>query len=198
MYSPMAAPSMMPMMAYPQQFAAPMTPVNAQVRERTGIGWTLDVFRIPIPYVRLIPVQKPAEVTFQMPVAQPQPASVMPVASMAMPMAPMAMPMAAPMTNFAAPSVAMIPQASIGYQQVTTQSQVPFQQAALLQATGQAQAAAPPAAAPPTVAAAAPPSSAALQEQLRQCEQKLKELQELRGKEQKEKAILPRDESCPK
>lgn len=46
-------------------------PVTAQVRERTRLGFVLDTIRIPIPFLRPIPVQQPAEATFQMPAAPP-------------------------------------------------------------------------------------------------------------------------------
>jgi hypothetical protein len=179
-FTPMAAPQMMagmmPMMAFSPGFAAPSTPVNAQVRERTGLGLTFDVFHLPIPYPKLITVQKPPEVSFQMPMPQPQPQA---------PAVPFAM--AIPMANMmSAANMMMMPQASINYAQVTTQAQVPFQQSALVQgsasAQGGGQGAAPPAAAPPTP------------EQIKQTEQKLKELQDMCEKLRQLSA--PKDKPC--
>jgi hypothetical protein len=168
----MMAPAMTPMMAYGQGYAAPSAPVLGQVRERTGFGLAFDTFRIPIPFLKLIAVQRPASVTFQMPIAQAPPVGY--AAPMAMPMAPMMTPMAMP--AYQPPQMAMIPQATIGYQQVTTQAQVPFQQAA------QFQSAAPQPQQPqqPQAPRAAPPSSADLAEQLKQCQEKLKALQEMK------------------
>jgi len=94
--APMAAPAPMVPMAYS---AAPVgmpmgAPTPVSVRERTGLGLTLDSFTISIPCLKLIAVPRPTEVTYHVP-----PPPVAPVGC-APPMMPMAMPMAMP---YAAP-----------------------------------------------------------------------------------------------
>lgn len=206
MQYPMAAPGMMPMMTYGQGFAAPTAPVTAQVQERTRLGFAFDFFRLPIPFLRPIAVQRPAEVTFQMPVAQAAPMNTVGFAApMAMPMAaPMPMSMAAP--AFAPPNMTMVPQASVGYGQMTVQTQVPVQQAALLQASGQGQmtnqqmaallqAALAAQKTEPRSPAAAPAATPSIQDQLKECERKLKELQQLRGGCRAEPLPPPKEKS---
>jgi hypothetical protein len=168
-----------------------MVPVNAQVRERTCLGFALDTIRIPIPFLRPIAVQRPSDVTFQMPATQVATGGgfVAPAAGMAMPVA-FAPGMVAPAMGggFVAPQggMMMVPQQTVGYGQVTVQGQMPVQQAALLQQTGQGaftvqqlaqiQAAL---AAPQPPAAGFSPGGETAQERLKAAEQQLKELQQL-------------------
>lgn len=107
--------------------------VGGTVRDRTGLGFALDTIRIPIPFIRPIAVQRPAEVTFQMPVAQggfvAQSGFVAP-AGMAVPMQ---MPMGGGGFVGAPGGMVMVPQQTVGYGQVTVQGQMTAQQAAFLQ-----------------------------------------------------------------
>jgi hypothetical protein len=203
---PQMAPQMMPqMMSYGQPMAAPFVPVNAAVRERTGLGLAFDTIHIPIPILRFIPVQRPAELSFQMPLSAP-----MAQTGFAAPMTPMmmpaqgfqAMPMAGfaqPMSGFAQPNVAMVPQATLNYGQVTVQSQVPVQQqgSAQLQLNAQ-QLAALQAALAGQNPASAPPSAATLQAQLEECQKKVKQLEELKAKkDEKDKEPTPKPSIMP-
>lgn len=83
--APQAGPPVMPQAGFGMPFAGPpmggmVMPfagaggfgVNAQVKEKTRIGLVLDSIRIPIPWIRAVPVQRPAEITFQMPMQQTQ------------------------------------------------------------------------------------------------------------------------------
>jgi hypothetical protein len=186
------APGMMgmPMMGFGQQMAAPMMPVTAQVRERTGLGLAFDTIRIPIPFLRFIPVQRPAEMSFEMPMSAP-PAAFPMQASYPMTAPMMAPPMmTAPMGGMAAANVAMVPQPTLSYGQVTMQSQIPVSQLGLQQSGAQvtlnAQQMAALQAALSGVPQQAPPSAAALQAQLEECRKKVKELEELKKKDKKD------------
>src|SRR6516225_6916155 len=100
--APVAAPApvatsapMVPMAYSAAPVGMPMgAPAPVSVRERTGLGLTLDSFTISIPCLKLISVPRPTEVTYHVP-----PPPVAPV-GYAPPMMPMAMPMAMP---YAAP-----------------------------------------------------------------------------------------------
>jgi hypothetical protein len=65
-------------MGLPQMMGMPVgmpmgagAPVVTRVRERTGLGFTFDTIRIPLPIIRPIAIPRPTEVTMQFPV-QPQ------------------------------------------------------------------------------------------------------------------------------
>ncbi len=46
-------------------FGAPGGIVSGEVRQRTGLGFAFEPIKISIPWIRLIPIQRPTEVTFQ-------------------------------------------------------------------------------------------------------------------------------------
>src|SRR5262249_62285308 len=96
------------------------------------------------------------------------------------------MPMQVPMAP-SVPAYTMVPQPSIGYGQMTYQTQVPVQQTVQNQMAPQQ--------APTTPPPASTPSASALQEQLRQCEQKLREMEALRDRFLREQ--LPPPKRCP-
>jgi len=62
-----------------------MTPMTAQVQQRTRMGLMFDTIRIPMPIIRPVAIPQPAEMTMQMPMAT---AAMMPI--MQMPVMPMA------------------------------------------------------------------------------------------------------------
>jgi len=170
---PVGAP-MMPVGMPVMGFGAPapaFQAVNAQVRERTGLGFALDFIRIPIPCLKPIAVQRPSEVTFQMQQQQQQQFSGMGFAPMPMgfapqPMgfAPMPMGFAPQPMGFAQQPVGMVPHPTIQYGQVTVASQVPV---------GQVQQ-------PPTGVApvgVAPPPKSQQDLMLEECQRKLEESQ---------------------
>jgi hypothetical protein len=197
--APAGAPPMMPMGAPMMQMGAPMMPmgmpmgmpmmgaagpslVNANVRERNGIGFTLDWIRIPFPCIKPILVNRPSEVTFHMQAQQQQQQSFAPVgftpmpmtAGYAMPMGQMQMPMMG--AGFAPPQVGMVAQPTVQYGQVTYATQVPVGQVPQPPAGA-------PAPAPPPVGAPAPCKSTAdqlledCQRQLRESQRRLQELE---------------------
>jgi hypothetical protein len=180
---------MMPVMGFG---AAPaFQPVNAQVRERTGLGFTIDYIRIPIPVIKPIAVQRPAEVTFHMQHQQQQGGvGFAPVAAGFAPMAggfgAVPMPFGA---GIGGASMGLVPQASIGYGQVTYQSQVPIGQVPQPPAAG-----APMCPTPQPPAAGAPvctPPPKTQEQLLEECMKKLEEsqrkLRELEKREQDKK-----------
>jgi hypothetical protein len=87
--------------------AGGMSFVGANVRDRTGLGFTIDYIRIPIPCIKPIAVHRPAEVTFQMQQQQQQQVGL-----------PMVGYTAPPMVAGYGQQVGLVPQAQIGYQQV--------------------------------------------------------------------------------
>lgn len=159
MMMPMGAPMMMPM-GVSQPTGTSFQAVN--VKDRTGLGFVWDVIHIPIPWLKPIAVPRPSEVTLQMQQQQQPQTQMVGFSPMAMgtPMMPMAAGMA-PMG--VAPQMQMVPQASIGYGQVTYASQVPVSQ---LQQT--------PAASAPV---GAPPAKPTTDQMLEECQRKLEESQ---------------------
>jgi hypothetical protein len=167
---PMGAPMMAPMMPMMGFSAAPsFQAVNAQVRDKVGLGFAIDYIRIPIPCLKPIAVPRPAEVTFQMNTQQQQ-IGFAPV-GMSAGYAPVGMPMNA---GFAGGGVGMVPQATINYGQVTVPTQVPI---------GQVQ----PPAQPPIGAAPPKTQQELLDECMRKLEAAQKKLQELEKKEPEKK-----------
>lgn len=163
---PIGAPMMpvgMPMMPIG---AGGMSFVGANVRERTGLGFTIDYIRIPIPCIKPIAVQRPAEVTFQMQQQQQQ--------MVGLPMGYATQPVVAGFGQ----QMGLVPQAQIGYQQV----QVPVGQVPIGQIQQQQQQQ------PPPIGAAPKTSQELLEECMKKLEESQRKLKELesKGAEKKE------------
>jgi hypothetical protein len=176
-----------------------MTPVTSQVRDRTAVGFMFDTVQIPMPIIRMVAVPRPPEMTMTMPMTMATPMTQMPM--MGMPAAPMGMggmgagmqPMGNMNMNLQGSMNAQAAAAMVG-----AINNLPPER---MRAVMEAMSGNPPSPQPPNqqrapnpggawqsrpgdAVAAAPTgvSATALEEQLRQAEQKLRELEELRAR----------------